>query len=117
MIGRLLGRLGGGAGGSSIDVTEASRRHDAGEIVLIDVREATEVRGGSPRGARHVPLSRIGGRLDALSSGQRPVAFICRSGHRSAAACALARRHGIEAIDVRGGFGAWQRAGLPVSKA
>lgn len=99
----------------SIDVAEAARRLDLGEIVLVDVREPSEWRSGRARGAKHVPLSTIPHKLKTIASHGKPVAFICRSGSRSAAACAAAREHGIEALNVHGGMGAWQRAGLPVS--
>ena len=99
----------------SIDVAEAARRLDLGEIVLVDVREPGEWRSGRARGAKHVPLSNIPQKLKTLDSHDKPVAFICRSGARSAGACAAARNHGIEALNVHGGMGAWQRAGLPVT--
>lgn len=100
----------------SIDVAEAARLLAAGEIVLVDVRELAEWKAGRARGARHLPLSGLGRRLDSLGHGGKPVAFMCRSGHRSALACRTARRHGLDPIDVRGGLAAWQRAGLPVTK-
>jgi rhodanese-related sulfurtransferase len=100
--------------GDAIDVAEAARRLDAGEIVLVDVRERVEWRAGRAPLARHVPLARIPREADALARHGKPVAFICRSGHRSAAACAAARSHGIAALNVRGGMVAWQRAGLPL---
>jgi rhodanese-related sulfurtransferase len=99
----------------SIDVGEAARRLDLGEIVLVDVREPGEWRSGRAHGATHVPLSTIPHTLRALASHGKPVAFICRSGARSAAACAAARDHGIQALNVHGGMGAWQSAGLPVT--
>ena len=98
----------------SIDVTEAARRLDAGELVLVDVRQSTEWRGGGAPGARHIPLAGVSRELDALARQAQPVAFICRSGHRSGAACANARSRGVEAVNVRGGMIAWERAGLPV---
>ena len=99
----------------SIDVAEAARRLDLGEIVLVDVREPGEWRTGRARGAQHVPLATIPPKLKTLAAHGKPVAFICRSGARSAAACAAARDHGIAALNVHGGMGAWQRAGLPVT--
>jgi rhodanese-related sulfurtransferase len=113
-MGFLSGLFSGG--GASIDVAEAARRLDAGEIILVDVREKSEWRGGHAPQARHVPLTTIGPKLDALAGHDKPVAFVCRSGHRSGAACRAARARGIEAINVRGGMPAWQRAGLPVAK-
>lgn len=101
---------------AAIDAAEAARRLAAGEIVLVDVREKAEWRSGHARGARHVPLSRLGKHLEELAAHGPPVAFVCRSGHRSAAACAAARRNGIEVVNVRGGMSAWLRAGLPVTR-
>jgi len=110
MLRRLFGR------GESIDVAEAHRRLLAGELVLVDVREKAEWRGGRAPRARHVPLTTLPRQIGTLTTAATPVAFICRSGHRSAAACATARSHGIAAINVHGGMAAWQRAGLPVVK-
>ncbi len=113
---RFFSTLFSGGDGSSIDATEASRRLDAGEIVLVDVREASEWRHGHAPRARHVPLATVTRQLDALARHGKPVAFVCRSGHRSGAACRAARSHGIEAFNVRGGMPAWERAGLPVAR-
>lgn len=102
--------------GEAIDVSEAARRLDDGRLVLIDVREQAEWRRGRVHQARHVPLAAIHRHLDELANHDVTVAFICRSGHRSAAACALARSRGIDALNVRGGMLAWQRTGLPMTK-
>jgi rhodanese-related sulfurtransferase len=99
----------------TIDAAEAAHRLDLGEIVLVDVREPGEWRAVRAAGAQHVPLATIPRALSALAAHGKPVAFICRSGSRSAAACAAAHDHGIEPLNVGGGMGAWQRAGLPVT--
>ncbi len=101
---------------NAIDVHEAARRLEAGSLVLVDVREAAEWRDGHASGARHVPLSTVPKQAKGLSAHDRPVAFICLSGSRSSSACAVARSHGIEAINVRGGMSAWKRAGLPIAR-
>ena len=100
----------------SIDVAEAARLVDSGELVLIDVRESAEWRAGRAPGARHVPLSGLARSVDAIAREETQVAFICRSGHRSGAACAAARSRGLDAVNVPGGMIAWQRAGLSVTK-
>ena len=100
----------------SIDVVEAHRRVTAGEITLVDVREKAEWRGGHASGARHMPLTTLHRHVDVLAREPRPVAFICQSGRRSAAACTTARGHGITAINVRGGMAAWKRAALPAGR-
>ena len=99
----------------AIDVGEAALRLEAGDLVLVDVREAAEWRRGRAPRARHIPLTSLPRELGALAEEGKPVAFVCRSGHRSAAACAAARSHGLEALNVNGGMTAWQRAGLPIS--
>jgi hydroxyacylglutathione hydrolase len=40
----------------------------------------------------------------------------CQSGYRSMIACSLLQRAGFQnVLNVSGGFGAWQKAELPVS--
>ncbi len=109
----MLSKLFGG-GGDSIDVVEAQRRAAAGEVALIDVREKNEWKSGHAPEAKHVPLGSVAGKLSSLSRNGTPIAFICRSGARSGNACSTARKAGVEAINVKGGMTAWQRAGLPI---
>ena len=86
----------------------------AGDLLLVDVRDAAEFREGHAPGALHVPLGRVGAELERLRSDGRPVAFVCRSGMRSAMATRTAQAAGLQASNIRGGMLAWQRDGLPV---
>jgi rhodanese-related sulfurtransferase len=95
---------------SPAQAAEAARR---GELVLVDVRDDAERAGGFPPGSLHLPLDQLGGRLGELPT-DRPVAFVCRSGRRSAIATAEARDAGIDARNVEGGMGAWRCCGLEV---
>lgn len=110
MLGRLL------RGPAGIDPLEADRRRRAGELLLVDVRERSEWKDGRAAGARHVPLGTLADALPALAASGQPVAFVCRSGARSASACRAAAKAGVEALNVEGGMGAWQRAGLRVER-
>lgn len=87
----------------------------AGELLLVDVRDAAEFRSGHADGALHVPLEQVGAKLDQLRRDGRAIAFVCRSGMRSAVATRTAQAAGLEAQNVRGGMLAWERAGLPVT--
>lgn len=87
----------------------------AGDLLLVDVRDAAEFREGHAPGALHLPLGQVGAELDRLRGDGRPVAFVCRSGMRSAIATRTAQTAGIEASNVRGGMLAWRRDGLPVT--
>ena len=95
---------------------EVRRRAQAGELALVDVREAAEWDAGRAPEAVRVPLTELDERWDdvAAAAGGRPVAFVCRVGQRSALATLLARRHGLEAVNVAGGMAAWAAAGLPL---
>lgn len=86
----------------------------AGELQLVDVREAAEVAQRQVPGAIHIPLGQLPVRLDELDR-ERPVAFLCRSGGRSSAATRTATRAGFDAANITGGIAAWIRTGLRVS--
>ncbi len=97
---------------NSIDVRDAAQR-TASDAMLVDVRRKDEVRAGMAAGAIHIPQERLAASLRRLEGSQ--VLVICRSGNRSARAAALLRRHGIDALNVRGGMLAWQRRQLPMA--
>lgn len=93
---------------------EAAERLARGELDLVDVREVDEWQAAHAPSARHIPLRDLPSQLPALR-GTRPVAFVCRSGNRSELATDLARREGIDALNVDGGLLAWHRAGLELT--
>ncbi len=79
----------------------------AGAFVLIDVREPREFDTGHLEGAINIPLADLRRRLKEIPSHATPV-FICRSGSRSLAACAMAGRAGIALPGhLEGGLLAW----------
>jgi rhodanese-related sulfurtransferase len=88
--------------------------NEAAAAQLVDVREAAELAEVRVEGAKHIPLRTLPARLGELDPG-RPVAFLCRSGSRSAVATRAAARAGLDAANVRGGVIAWSRAGLPLT--
>ncbi len=94
----------------TMDVVEALAGHEAGRLVLVDVREDSERARFAP-GSRHVPLGELKRRLGELPT-DRPVAFICQSGRRSAMAATAARRAGLDAHNVSGGMTAWEQQNL-----
>jgi rhodanese-related sulfurtransferase len=48
--------------------------------------------------------------------GDRQVGFLCHSGARSSRATGLAVKAGYDAVNVRGGMIAWNRAGRPLTR-
>ena len=94
-----------------IEEMEAAWR--AGGTVL-DVRDATEWRGGHVPGARHVHVPRIPESLDELRSLPGPIHVQCASGYRAATACSLLEAGGLDAVLVDDDFARWAERGLPL---
>jgi rhodanese-related sulfurtransferase len=98
----------------TLSPSETWTAHQGNGLVLVDVRQQPEWRSGVVSGALLIPLNELPRRLGELPR-EKTVAFICRSGHRSALAARQARRHGLDVVSVTGGMTAWQKAGLPTS--
>jgi rhodanese-related sulfurtransferase len=86
---------------------------EAGEAVLIDVREPYEWDAGRIADATHIELERLGGRAEELPK-DKPVIFQCRMGRRSALATQAFRAVGFDAYNMRGGIEAWAEEGFPL---
>ena len=101
---------------ADVDVTpaEVRRRHAAGEIDLIDVRERYERDAGHIALSRHIELRRLAASSQTLPR-DRPVVFYCRVGARSRLAAGAFRRAGIDAYSMAGGLQAWDEAGHPLT--
>lgn len=86
-------------------------------IQLVDVRTPQEMAQGIIQGADRVPLHLVPLRADEWAADTRPMVIYCRSGARSAQACAFlaARGGGRQYINLRGGIMDWARQGLPVA--
>jgi hydroxyacylglutathione hydrolase/adenylyltransferase/sulfurtransferase len=99
---------------ASVDISpaEASRRLEAGELVLVDIREQYEWDAGRVPGSRHVEIERVASRAPLLPR-DRPVAFLCRGGIRAGMVAQAFRAVGYDAYNVEGGFTAWHEQGLP----
>ena len=86
---------------------------DAGEILLIDVREPDEFAAERIAGSRNLPLSKFSPG-DLPKADGKTVVLQCAGGKRSAMAVDQCRKAG-EAIETHlaGGLAAWKAAGLP----
>jgi queuine tRNA-ribosyltransferase len=102
-------------GKPSITAEQAAVGLAGRQLVLVGVRQPVELRTGRIRGAVNIPLAQLRGRLGELE-GDRQVAFLCHSGARSSRATSLAVKAGYDAVNVRGGMIAWNRAGLPLTR-
>lgn len=91
----------------------AAMMADAG-VTVLDVRGATEYEAGHLRGVRNIPVGYLGEHVDELPR-ETPLVLHCQGGARSAIAASVLRARGFgNVVNMSGGFGAWQSAGLPV---
>lgn len=89
-----------------------------GDVVVIDVRPATEYANGHLPFARSMPLEEIRQRLKELPADRDIVAY-CRGPFcmMSSEAVALLREHGYRAHKIADGVPEWQAAGLPLAES
>ena len=89
---------------------------DAGDILLVDVREVDEHKAERIKGAINVPLSKLETAKLPEADGKTLVMH-CQGGIRSAKAVTLCRKRGLM-VDhhLAGGIGAWKASGLPTTR-
>lgn len=99
------------------DTLAATRLYNDDALVL-DVREDKEWAEGHIPRAKHIPLGKLGERLDDLEKFKdKPVLVNCRSGMRSASACKQLKKAGFTTVyNLAGGIIAWEKANLPLTK-
>ena len=85
---------------------------------VLDVREPAEYANGHLLGAELIPLTQLKSRIGELEKYKaQPMLVVCRSGNRSATACAILSNRGFDqAYNLTGGMMAWQKANLPTQK-
>jgi len=93
---------------------QVRERINAGNTVLVDIREPDEFARSHVKGAQSQPLS-TWEKAHLTIDPDADVIFTCRSGMRTAGACdRLAARVNGDAFVLDGGLDAWAKAGLPV---
>ena len=101
-----------------IGTLEATRLMNAGNALVLDIRDTSEFSGGRIPRSKNIPLAEIDKRLDEISRFKdKPVIVTCRTNHRAGSAARLLKQHGFANVyQLAGGFSAWQQASLPVEK-
>jgi rhodanese-related sulfurtransferase len=106
-----------------VSVEEAMKLRSRNDVVIVDIRDVRELwRDGRIPGSFHAPRGMLEFWIDPDSPYHKPIfsedktfVFHCAGGLRSALATEVAQRMGLKpAINMRGGFGAWKKAGGPV---
>ena len=99
---------------ADLEVQDAHRRWEAGELTIIDCREEREYQATRVEGMPLIPMSEFLARVDELPEDQ-PLAIFCRTGSRSAQVADYLTATGDygEVDNVAGGIVAWAAQGLP----
>lgn len=101
-----------------ISRAELARRLDDGDIIVIDVRPATEYQSGHIAGARSIPIDVLHQRIAELPDGTDVVAY-CRGPYcvyaDDAVRQLVAAGHRAQRLDD--GYPQWRNDGLPVATA
>ncbi len=95
----------------SIKAAEVNTEIDKGAVVL-DVRKHGEWNTSHIKGATFLPLTEFPGNLSTLKKNKTYIVH-CGGGYRSMVAISIMKNHGFDdLINVHGGFGSMQKAGL-----
>ena len=88
------------------------------DLPMLDLRRNSEFDDGYIRGAKHVPLHELRGRLDEVvawaSQHGRPVWLYCGSGFRASAGASVLEAAGVDLVHVDDDFPNAATAGLPI---
>ena len=100
----------------SVTLDQARTAVEAGQAVLIDIRESAEHAKGVAPGARLLPMSQINQRLNEIArAGGKPVYLICNTQNRSQAVLGALVEQGYRDVHfVQGGMSQWAHRGWPL---
>jgi rhodanese-related sulfurtransferase len=107
----------------TVGVEEARALHSQEGTVFVDLRDPREIeREGKMPGAFHCPRGMLEFWIDPESPYHKPIfgedkrfVFFCAGGWRSALAAKTAIEMGLRPVaHLKGGFGAWKKAGGPI---
>lgn len=99
-----------------VSLDQARADHEAGRVVLIDIREPREHATGVAAGAQLLPMSQLGQRLAEIPlSADKPVYLICNTQNRSQAVLSGLVEKGYKHVHyVHGGMSGWAGRGWPM---
>ncbi len=99
-----------------ISARELANEMKRNAMQVIDVRATLEYRAGHIAGALHLHLGYLTDNLNKLPR-DKTLVLQCLGGDRSSTACSLLLKHGYKnLLNLTGGIGAWEKAGLPVER-
>lgn len=91
-----------------VEPDRAAELIDREGVPVLDVRRATEFHAGHIPGAENIAHTRLASRLEDIPT-TGTLLVHCQGGIRSARACGYLQRLGMDVINLKGGYAAWQK--------
>jgi rhodanese-related sulfurtransferase len=101
-----------------VSAAEAQQLISNQQLLILDVRESEPFTTGHIPGARGVPIGELQKQIESLPAAKTDTIVVyCGDGStRGPRATAMLNEHGyVHAVNVKGGYQGWQKAGYPVS--
>jgi rhodanese-related sulfurtransferase len=97
---------------------QARAEHEAGKVLMIDIRESQEHATGVAQGVVLLPMSQVAQRVAEIpKQADQPVLLICNTQNRSRAVTEALQEQGFTNIRyVNGGMSEWAQRGWPMVK-
>lgn len=102
----------------SVSLEQARTEHEAGKVLMIDIREPQEHATGVAQSAVLLPMSQLAQRVAEIpKQADQPVLLICNTQNRSRAVTEALQAQGFTNIRyVNGGMSEWAKRGWPMVK-
>lgn len=102
----------------AVTLEQARAEHEAGKVLMIDIRETQEHATGVVQGVVLMPMSQVAQRMAEIpKQADQPVLLICNTQNRSRAVTDALQAQGFTNIRyVDGGMSEWARRGWPMVK-
>ena len=100
-----------------VSLQQARAEHEAGRVLLIDIRETREHQTGVAQGAVLLPMSQLSQKQTLIPKNpDQPVLLICNTQNRSKASLEKLKAQGYQNIRyVEGGMSQWAAKGWPMT--
>ncbi|WP_045855877.1 rhodanese-like domain-containing protein [Teredinibacter purpureus] len=107
----------GRKGGQSLSHHEMTRLINAGNGIIVDVRDAKEFKAGHIVDAINIPFAKLADRASELEKHRaKTLVVVDKMGQHAGAAGKTLRDKGFTVNRLQGGIGEWQAQNLPVVK-
>ena len=102
----------------NVSLEQARAEHEAGKVLMIDIREPQEHATGVAKGVVLLPMSQVAQRVAEIpKQADQPVLLICNTQNRSRAVTEALQEQGFTNIRyVNGGMSEWAQRGWPMVK-